>query len=208
MTDAQDLEFINTYLVEIERTMRGLDRTAIAHAIDLLYATWLSGGAVYVMGNGGSASTASHLAADLAKYTIVRGRSRFRVMGLTDNAPLISAWTNDSGFGSIFVEQLRPWLRAGDVVIGLSVHGGSGSGEAGPWSQNLVQAIGLARERNASVIGMSGFGGGVLREMADVCIVVPIDEEPLGTLVTESVHVALHHLVCGALRARIEAGSS
>ncbi len=208
MTDADSVGFIEAYLAEIGRTVREIDRTAVARAIDILFATWRSGGAVYVMGNGGSASTASHLAADLAKYTIVSGKPRFRAMGLTDNAPLVSAWTNDSGFGSIFVEQLRPWLQAGDALIGLSVHGGSGSGEAGPWSQNLIQAIDLAHARDARVIGMSGFDGGALGQLADVCILVPIDQEPMGTPVIESVEVALHHLICGALRARIQAEPS
>jgi D-sedoheptulose 7-phosphate isomerase len=119
----------------------------------------------------------------------------------------VSAWTNDSGFGSIFAEQLEPWLEEGDVVIGLSVHGGSGAGDAGPWSQNLVRAVSLAKERGAKVIGLSGFDGGALREMADVCLVIPIDEEPLGTPLVESYHAVLHHLICTALRLRIAESS-
>jgi phosphoheptose isomerase len=128
---------------------------------------------------------------------------RLRATALVDNVPLVSAWTNDSGFGSIFAQQLDPWLREGDVVIELSVHGGSGDGDAGPWSQNLVQAACLAKERGARVVGFSGFDGGALKDMADICLVVPVDEEPLGTPLVESYHVALHHLVCIALRLRI-----
>ncbi|MFQ5472069.1 MAG: IMP dehydrogenase, partial [Dehalococcoidia bacterium] len=124
------------------------------------------------------------------------------------NIPLVSAWTNDSGFGSIFAEQLEPWLEEGDVLIGLSVHGGSGSGDAGPWSQNLLQAVKLARERRARVIGFSGFGGGGLKELSDECLVIPVDEEPLGTPLVEAYHVLLHHLVCTALKLRMaETGS-
>jgi len=159
------------------------------------------------MGNGGSASTATHLVCDLAKYTIVGSKPRFKVISLNDNIPLVSAWTNDNGFGSIFVEQLRPWLERGDVLIGVSVHGGSGSGQAGPWSQNLVQAMALAKERGARIIRLSGFDGGAIREMADVCIVVPINEEPLGTPIVESWNVVLHHLMCYTLRHRIEAAA-
>lgn len=202
-----DRGFIDAYLSEMNRITAALDRTAVERAIGLLFEAWRHGNAVYIMGNGGSASTASHFAADLAKATIVPGKPRFRVMALTDNVPLVSAWTNDSGFGSVFVEQLRPWLRAGDVVIGLSVHGGSGAGGAGPWSQNLVQAVSLARDRAAKVIGMSGFGGGALRELADVCLLVPIDQEPLGTPLVESIEVALHHLICTALATRIKAST-
>lgn len=196
---------ITRYLDEMERVTREISRRDLERAINLLFEAWADARTVFVMGNGGSASTASHLACDLAKYTIVDGQPRLRVMGLTDNVPLVSAWTNDSGFGSIFAEQLQPWLRQGDVLIAISVHGGAGSGDAGPWSQNLVQAMALARDRGAKVIGLTGFGGGAVREMADVCILVPIADEPLGTPLVESWHVVLHHLLCFALRQRIAA---
>jgi len=186
--------YINQYLDEMERVTREISRQEIDRAIDILLDAWKHGSTIFAMGNGGSASTATHLACDLAKYTIVNEKPRIRVIGLTDNISLVSAWTNDNGFGSIFVEQLRPWLKEGDVLIGISVHGGSGTGQAGPWSQNLVQAMALARERGARTIGLSGFTGGAMKEMADVCIVVPIDKEPLGTPLVESWHVALHHL--------------
>jgi len=198
---------IANFLDEMARISHEIATRDIDRAIDILVDAWKRESTVFVMGNGGSASTATHLACDLAKYTIVHERPRFKVMGLTDNVPLVSAWTNDSGFGSIFVEQLRPWLNEGDVLIGISVHGGSGSGQAGPWSQNLVQAMVLAKERGARIIGLSGFRGGAMKQVADVCIVVPIDEEPLGTPLVESWHVVLHHLICYTLRHRIEAAT-
>jgi D-sedoheptulose 7-phosphate isomerase len=197
------LDVIDVYLDVLQEIGRALPRDDIQRVVDILFEAWRAGSAVYTMGNGGSASTATHFACDLAKCTIVPGRKRLRAMALVDNVPLVSAWTNDSGFGSIFAEQLDPWLKQGDVVIGLSVHGGAGDGDAGPWSQNLVQAVRLARERGAKVVGFSGFGGGALKEMADVCLVVPVDREPLGTPLVESYHVALHHLICIALRLRI-----
>lgn len=182
---------------------RTLPRGAIEEAVSILFDAWRRGRAVFTMGNGGSASTASHFASDLAKAASVPGKRRLRATALVDNVPLVSAWTNDAGFGSIFAEQLEPWLGEGDVLIALSVHGGSGAGEAGPWSQNILRALALARERGARVIGFSGFGGGALKELADVCIVVPADGEPLGTPLVESFHVALHHLICLGLRQRI-----
>jgi D-sedoheptulose 7-phosphate isomerase len=197
------LNVIDAYFEALQDLGQALPRQDIYRAVDILYDAWRAGNAVYTMGNGGSASTASHFACDLAKCTIVPGKKRLRATALVDNVALVSAWTNDSGFGSIFAGQLDPWLQAGDVVIELSVHGGSGDGEAGPWSQNLVQAARLAKQRGARVIGFSGFGGGALKEMADVCLVVPVDEEPLGTPLVESYHVVLHHLICVALRLRI-----
>ncbi|MDO8616033.1 MAG: SIS domain-containing protein [Dehalococcoidia bacterium] len=194
---------VDDYLTALEEVTRSLPRPAIQQAVGILYECWVRGGTVFTLGNGGSASTASHLACDLAKATALPGRRRLKALALVDNVPLVSAWTNDSGFGSVFAEQLEPWLRAEDVLVALSVHGGSGEGDAGPWSQNLGRALALARSRGARVIGLSGFGGGRLGDEADVCIVVPAGEEPLGTPVVESLHVAVHHLLCVALRQRI-----
>jgi D-sedoheptulose 7-phosphate isomerase len=195
---------IDEYLQAMEEVGRGLPRAEIRRAVDVLYVCWRRGGVVFAAGNGGSASTATHLACDLAKATIVPGRQRLKTVSLADNIPLNSAWTNDSGFASVFAEQLEPWLTEKDVLVALSVHGGSEEGDAGPWSQNLPRAVALARQRGARVIGLSGFGGGALARSADVCIVVPIDTEPLGTPLVESWHVAVHHLLCVALRERIE----
>ena len=198
-----NMDFVDGYFQAMDEVNRTLSREDVRRAVDLLYQTWEGHGTVYMMGNGGSASTATHFASDLAKYTSLPGKRRFRALSLGDNIPLVSALTNDSGFESIFVEQLRPCLETGDLVVGLSVHGGSGTGEIGPWSQNLVQAVALAKERGARTIGFSGFGGGALKGLTDVCIVVPWESEPLGTLLVESYHVALHHLICGALKQRI-----
>ncbi len=195
---------LDEYLAAMARMGQALPRQAIARAIDILYQCWRQGGTVFVMGNGGSASTATHFACDLAKATVVPGRRRLRALALVDNIPLVSAWTNDNGFASIFAEQLEPWLGPRDVVVALSVHGGSGQGEAGPWSQNLLRAVALAQERRAPVIGLAGFDGGYLAQAADVCLVIPVDQEPLGTPLVESWHVALHHLLCLALKKRIQ----
>jgi D-sedoheptulose 7-phosphate isomerase len=197
--------FIDQYLAGLAEIGRTLDRAAVARATALLFDAWRRRATVYAIGNGGSASTASHFVCDLAKVTVVAGQPRFRAIGMVDNLPLNSAWTNDSGFGSVFAEQLEPWLTPGDVLVAFSVHGGSGSGEAGPWSQNLVRAVNLARERDARVIGFSGFDGGALARLADVCVTIPASTEPLGTALVESYHVVLHHLVCLAVRRRIEA---
>lgn len=172
--------------------------------VDLLFECLENQGTVFVMGCGGSASTATHFAADLAKTTIVADKPRFKAMALVDNIPLVSAWTNDSGWASIFVEQLKPWITKKDVLVGFSVHGGSGEGEVGLWSQNLIAAMRFAKEKGAKVIGFSGFDGGAMKKMADVCVVVPVDYEPYGTPVVEAMHVVLHHGIIFDLKERMK----
>jgi phosphoheptose isomerase len=173
-------------------------------ALELLYKTWQKGGVIFSMGCGGSASTATHFAADLAKTTIIPKKKRFKAISLVDNIPLVSAWTNDAGWGSVFTGQLEEWLTKKDVLVGFSVHGGSGEGDAGPWSQNLVQAMKLAKERGAKIIGFAGFDGGAMKKMSDVAVVVPINSEVYGTAVVEAMHVVLTHCLIFDLKERIK----
>jgi len=195
---------IGDYFNEVDRVTSLFPREDVIAAVDVLYKAWKERNTVFTMGNGGSASTATHFACDLAKFTIMLGKPRFKVVSLNDNVPLISAWTNDSGFGSIYAEQMDPWIKSGDVLVGFSVHGGSGSGKAGPWSQNMVQAMDLAKQRQAKIIGFSGFDGGAMKKTADVSLLIPINSEPFGTPLIESYHVVLHHLICLALKERIQ----
>lgn len=195
----------DTYFELISEVAEGFKSSPeYSKVIDILFNNLKDGGTVFTMGCGGSASTATHFAADLAKTTITQNSNRFKAISLVDNIPLVSAWTNDSGWGTVFAEQLKPWLTQKDVLIGFSVHGGSGEGDSGPWSQNLVSAMKLAQDRGAKIIGFSGFDGGAMKKMSDVCLVVPITDELYGTPVVEAMHVVLHHGLIFDLKERMK----
>lgn len=153
--------------------------------IEILKDVRYNKGTVYVMGCGGSASTATHFTADLAKTV-----GGFKAISLVDNIPLVSAWTNDKGWENVFYGQLKSTLTDNDVLVGFSVHGGNSK-----WSNNLTKAIKLAKKVGAKIIGFAGFDGGAMKKMGDACLVVPIGEEPLGTPIVEAMHVVLHHSI-------------
>jgi len=187
------------YLEEVSQIAAKLDRGSIDKAIEILYEAWKSDSQVFVIGNGGSASTATHFACDLNKWVSDEADVKFRAFSLVDNIPLVSALTNDNGWGDVYSEQLRNFFRKGDVLVAISVHGGSGSDKAGPWSQNLLKAVKYAKDNGGKVVGLSGFDGGVLRTASDACIVVPANSTPH----VEGMHLVLTHLMCEQLRGRI-----
>jgi D-sedoheptulose 7-phosphate isomerase len=187
------------YLKEVSGIAQGLDRGAIDRAIDVLYSAWKEDRQVFVIGNGGSASTATHFACDLNKWVSDVAERKFRAFALVDNIPLVSALTNDNGWGEVYVEQLRNFYRKGDVLVAISVHGGSGSDKAGPWSQNLLKAVKYVKDNGGKVVGLSGFDGGVLKTASDACVVVPANSTPH----VEGMHLVLTHLISEQLRARI-----
>ena len=191
--------YIREFLDDMANVLRRLPHEPLSRAVDLLFQAWRDSRTVFIAGNGGSASTASHFACDLTKWTAIPGKKRFKAIALTDNMPLYSALVNDAGPASAYSEQLEPFAASGDVLILISVHGGAGEGNAGAWSQNLLRALQLATSRGLQTIGLSGFDGGSLKQMADVCIVVPVDSTPH----VESCHVAIEHLICDRLRQRI-----
>ncbi len=188
--------------MEVSEIASKLDRAAIDKAIRLLFEAWKSDQQIFLIGNGGSASTATHFACDLNKWCSDDAERRFRAHSLVDNIPLVSALTNDNGWGEIYYEQLRNFFRKGDVLVAISVHGGSGSDKAGLWSQNLLKAVKYAKENGGRVVGLSGFDGGVLKTAADACIVVPAESTPH----VEGMHLVLTHLMAEQLRGMVSKG--
>jgi|SRR3989338_2007711 len=189
-------DYIDNYLKETEDIIRDIDRNEIEKFIQILFDTWKNEKKVITMGNGGSASTASHFAADLAKTVandssmkstnVVKG---FKSLCLNDNSSVLTAWINDTGWENAYAGLLNTLLEEGDTILLVSVHGGSG------WSGNLTQAISLAKKRGAKILGLAGFDGGKMKETADCCIVVPKNSTPH----TEGFHLVLQHLIVDRL---------
>jgi len=142
---------------------------------------------IYILGNGGSASTASHFASDLLKTGILENENRFRVISLTDNTPVILAWGNDESFDNIFVQQLQNFVKEEDVVIGIS---GSGN------SKNVLNAIDFANKTNAMTISFTGNDGGELAKISKLNLNIPSND----MLTIESMHLVICHLLLTIIR--------
>lgn len=180
-------EFIDGYISEVTRCLNLLDKEKIELIIDVLVAAYKKDRKVFILGNGGAASTSSHMACDLGKGTLQRvydnTERRFRVISLVDNVALMTALANDLSFDHIFVQQLRNLVETDDVVIALS---GSGN------SPNVVKAVEYAKSCGAKTIGFLGFKtGGKLGSMVDYSIIV--DSNHYGPI--EDIQLTLNHMI-------------
>lgn len=173
---------IVTYLDHEIETLRALDANAINAALNLLLEAFEHGNTIYVFGNGGSSSTASHYQNDFNKGVSEYTNKKFNFLCLNDNVATIMAIANDIGFEEVFRFQLQGRLKPGDLVIAIS---GSGN------SKNVLNAVEYARSSGNKVIGLTGFGGGKLRELSDVSLHVPINSMQI----TEDVHMVFDHLM-------------
>jgi D-sedoheptulose 7-phosphate isomerase len=186
-------EFIQDYISALQFTMDQLPRQLITDVIALLQRTRMKGSQVFILGNGGSAATASHFACDLAKNTRQEGLPHFRVIGLTDNMAMFSALANDGGYENVFSEQLASLVRPGDVVIAISASGNS---------KNVINAAETAHRYEATVIGFTGFDGGRLGKLANINIQVNshIIEH------VEDIHLMLEHLIVRSIKDQVQTG--
>ncbi len=191
--------YAERFLSETRELISKLDPLAVTKAVDILEDAWKRGTTVFVAGNGGSASTATHFACDLDKWACQDAPKRLRAFSLVDNIPLVSALTNDNGFAEVYTEQLENFWRSGDVFVGISVHGGSGRDRAGAWSQNLLRAAYYAKEHGGKLVALVGFDGGALHALADASILVPAESTPQ----VEGIHLVITHLLADELRRRI-----
>ena len=183
---------IAKYLQAVQATINNLDPEVIASFATHLENAYNSNQSIYVIGNGGSAANASHFAQDLAKGIFFEKpvAKTMKAISLTDNIAHITAIANDTGYQNIFSAQLNTYAQNSDVLICIS---GSGN------SENIVEAVKAAKQKNMFVIGVTGFDGGQLKTMANFSVHVPLNE----MCTVESIHSIIFHLIVLELRERL-----
>jgi D-sedoheptulose 7-phosphate isomerase len=181
---------VKKYLESIKTSLDALPLEKIEKIAGILYRAYKSNKKIILMGNGGSAATATHFVCDLAKGTAVLGKKRFKALGLCDSMPMVTAYANDCGYEYIFSEQLKNLAEKGDVVICISASGNS---------KNVLNAVMVAKKQSAITIGLTGFQGGKLKKMVSECIVVPGDNMEQ----IEDIHLIILHVLKLILKAKI-----
>jgi D-sedoheptulose 7-phosphate isomerase len=181
-------EFAKEYLTDLKNVLDRLPLATLDRFFAVIEEAHAAGKQIFVIGNGGSAATASHMMNDLNKGTLGhKGDApwkRFKVIALTDNVSLMTAWANDTDYNTVFSEPLKNLANAGDVLIAISASGNS---------PNIITAVETAKKIGVKVLGFGGFTGGKLLQLADVCVVVPSD----GYGPVEDVHMILDHILTG-----------
>lgn len=181
------VQFYQNYSREVMQSLDLMPWQEIGRMVQILHRARLESRQIFVIGNGGSASTASHMACDLNKNTILPGVPRFKVIALTDNMATLSAYANDLGYENIFAEQLANYGESGDILVAISTSGNS---------PNVLQAVDYAKQAGAFTIGWAGYQGGQLAALVDLPVIVPnhsIEQ-------IEDIHLMLGHMVTQALR--------
>jgi D-sedoheptulose 7-phosphate isomerase len=186
---------LRDYWDEVADVAAAIDLACLERAAIMLLTCQARGRVVFVVGNGGSAATASHFACDLSKGTRRDGPPTFHVVSLTDNVPLLTAWANDSGYERVFSEQLTALAQPGDLLVAISASGNS---------PNIVAAVDAARSCGMAVIGLSGRSGGRLANMVDALVNVPSDRIE----VVEDAHLIVAHSLCVAVRESLASGET
>jgi D-sedoheptulose 7-phosphate isomerase len=173
---------ISNYINNLQQVLANLDQDEIHAVADLLKTARDKGQQIFIFGNGGSGSTASHFACDINKGVSYNREKRFKVICLNDNIPVMLAYSNDVGYKVVFEEQLKNFVNPGDVVIGIS---GSGN------SVNVIGAMEVAKATGAITVGITGFGGGKLKEIADYSFNANVNDMQL----SEDVHMIWVHIM-------------
>lgn len=185
------MDKVETYLTQLVEVVGEMPRDQIWNVVYALVDAWQRKARVFLLGDGSSAATASHMAYSLNRRTIVPDQPRFKAIAVTDNIPFVAAWDSETAYEDIFVEQLLNFVEPRDVVIAIS---------AGGSSPNVVKALQVAQEHDAVTVAFTGPDGGQLEQLVDHCISVPSDH--VGQ--QEDAHMILDHVIASTLRQLIE----
>lgn len=181
------------YIASLQEMISRIDINAIERAVDILLEAYDKGNNIYIFGNGGSGTTASHMTGDFIKGVSYGLDKKFRMICLNDNYTTLTAFANDISYDLVFVEPLKNFLQEGDIVIGLS---GSGN------SRNVVLALEYAKERNARIIGFSGYSGGKVKALSDVSVHIPVDSMEI----SEDLHLSVLHMIKNKIITQLHGG--
>ena len=176
--------FIQEYIKKLQKLLADTDIEAISNIIDLLEETQNNGGNIYVIGNGGSSATASHMANDLNIGLKKKGIRKFNVISLADNSAVATAISNDIGFENLFYMQLKDVVDKKDLLIAISCSGNS---------PNIIKAVEYAKSKNTTIVGCTGFDGGKLRGLSDICFHIDTANGEYGLV--EDMHMILDHII-------------
>jgi len=180
-----------SYIAEMARVVGLIDSNAVEQFAQVIFNAWRDDRHVFIFGNGGSAYTSSHFVTDLVKTASVEGKKRLHAISLLDNVGLTTAIGNDMAYEDIFRFTLESYAAKGDIAIGISCSGNS---------PNLLRACEWARESGLTVIALTGFSGGKVKNLANLHINVP--SENYGVI--EDLHLSIAHIVAQGLKARID----
>jgi D-sedoheptulose 7-phosphate isomerase len=186
----QEIASVESYFRLLSTIAGQLPFGAIEEVAATLVQAYESERTIYLFGNGGSAALASHMACDLGKGTVNGSKKRFRVMSLTSNEAMMTAWANDSNYHDIFAEQLANFVAQGDIAFAISCSGNSA---------NVLNALRVARQARATTVGLAGFQGGKMKELCDQCLIVPSDNMQI----IEDLHLCAAHAVFTAVRQKV-----
>lgn len=176
--------FISNYILKLSTLLGSMDINSISNIILELEKIHSNDGKIYIIGNGGSAATSSHMANDLSVGLKLREIRNFNIESLSDNSSICTAIANDIGYENIFYAQLKNKLKKSDLIIAISCSGNSA---------NIIKAVEYAKGIGTSIVGMTGFEGGKLKEIADIRFHVDTDKGEYGLV--EDVHMILDHII-------------
>lgn len=176
--------FVADYLSRLKLILDSVDPKVVSDIVNTLEQTIVNKSRIYIIGNGGSSATASHMVNDLGAGLRRRGIVNFDVVSLGDNSPVVTAIANDIGYESIFFMQMKGLINPSDIVIAISCSGDS---------PNIIKAVDYARDLGCKIIGITGFDGGHLKEISDISFHVDAPNNEYGLV--EDTHMILDHII-------------